>query len=332
MKVSDIRPEELMDGQKAAEAKDIRWLEKRKNNFIEVLCPACELNNSKFLYEKKSMKQVRCLNCFTQYANPRPTPKILSEFYLNSKNYEYFAKYIFPASMEQRRIKIFKPRAEMISKIIKNLGLHGGTLVEVGCGYGQFCTEINALNVFDEILGIEPTPDLASICRKKNIEVIENSYENISFDESIDFIVHFEVIEHLFSPKDFVNWCYTSLKKGGYMVATCPNVAGLETTLLGKESNAVDHEHINLFSPDSIKILLKKCNFEIIELSTPGVLDIDLVRRAVKEERYEIDQIDPIIKEILFHSNKQVQKKFLLLLQEAHLTGNLMVIAQKPSS
>ena len=64
-------------------------LEKRKNNFIEVLCPACELNNSKFLYEKKSMKQVRCLNCFTQYANPRPTPKILSEFYLNSKNYEY---------------------------------------------------------------------------------------------------------------------------------------------------------------------------------------------------------------------------------------------------
>ena len=83
------------------------------------------------------------------------------------------------------------------------------------------------------------------------------------------------------------------------MVATCPNVAGLETTLLGKESNAVDHEHINLFSPDSIKILLKKCNFEIIELSTPGVLDIDLVRRAVKEERYEIDQIDPIIRELV---------------------------------
>ena len=330
MKVSDIRPEELMEGQKKAEESDIIWLEKRKKYFIEVSCPACGIKRNKFLYEKKSIKQVRCVNCFTQYASPRPTKKLLSEFYTNSKNYKYFAKYIFPASMEQRRLNLFKPRAEMVGKLAKKYGAQGGKLVEIGCGYGQFCEEIDALNVFDSIVGIEPTPELASICRKKNIEVLENSYENIFFDAPIDFIVHFEVIEHLFSPKDFINWCFGALKQGGYMIATCPSVAGLETEVLGKESNAVDHEHINLFSPDSMTILLKKCNFEVLEISTPGVLDLDLVRRAVKEERFKLDQLDPILKKIIFNTNTIIQEKSLLLLQEAHLTGNMLVVAKKP--
>ena len=36
---------------------------------------------------------------------------------------------------------------------------------------------------------------------------------------------------------------------------TCPNIGGFETTVLGKESDTVDHEHLNLFNTTSIKTI-----------------------------------------------------------------------------
>jgi len=330
MKVDDIRPDQLMAGQAAAEAADIDWLRHHREEFVGVACPACGSEQRTALYEKKAMPQVRCDICKTQYASPRPTPELLAEFYASSKNYAYFAEHIFPASKEARRQNLFKPRAEMVAALTKRFGVSGGTLIEVGAAYGFFCDEIRKLNVFDRIVGIEPTPNLAEICRDQGIDIIESPYEKIVLDEKASVIAHFEVIEHLFNPSDFLKWCFDSLAPGGLMVATCPNIAGFESVTLGEESNAVDHEHINLFSPQSLCLLLEKQGFKILEVSTPGRLDIDLVRRAVQGGRYPAKNLDPIIEQLIFCQDEAVQDRFLKVLQDANLTGNVMAVAKRP--
>ena len=328
---NDIRPRNLMEKQNKAMQIDIEWLNKKSNNFVDVCCPACGSKNKKFLYFKFNLSHVRCQSCFTQYVNPRPTEAILKDFYKNSVNYAYWAKYIFSASADVRKKKIFVPRVNTLMKKIKNKNLKG-TLLEIGAAYGYFCEEIKKLNHFSKIIGIEPTPDLASVLRKKNIDVIESSYEDVILNSGIDVIVNFEVIEHLFSPEKFLNWCFSKLNPGGCLYLTCPNIAGFETTILAEKAGTVDHEHLNLFNPSSLKGLVKKIEFEKIIVKTPGVLDFDVVKQAYLSKKIENKHLGTFLLNLINLEDKAVENKFQKFLIKTNHSSHMMLMAFKPSA
>ncbi len=329
LRVSDIRPIDVMVGQAAAEQKDIDWLKAHRSDFVKIPCPACGVDDGTPLYEKKGMPHIRCRACDTQYASPRPPAGMMQDFYTQSANYTYWAEHVFPASSEVRRQRLFAPRAEKVREITEKYGVSSGTILEIGSAYGLFCDEIRKLGIFKRVIGIEPTPALAQICRDLGVEVIESSYEKAELGASVDMIAHFEVIEHLFCPEGFLNWCHSILKPGGYIISTCPNIAGLEAMLLGRESGAVDHEHVNLFTPQSLSHLHERCGFEVVEVTTPGCLDLDLVRQAIAEGRFDPKTLDPAIKGLIEINDPNFQARLTALLQEAKLTSNMMMIARK---
>lgn len=296
---NEIRPDNLKDGQKQCFKNDIRRLLKYRDNFTSVVCPACNSNENKMLFTKYGMKFVICKICSTGFINPRPTKNILEYYYRNSENYSYWNKYIFPASENVRREKIFKPRVETILNICNRYKVPKDTLLEVGAGYGIFCEEMDKKKVFKNVVAIEPTPDLAATCRKKGLKVIEKPVEKVKiFRNKISVIVSFEVIEHLFNPKEFILKCAKLLSKDGLLVITCPNIKGFDMTVLGKESDSYDVEHLNYFNPDSITKLLIKCGFEVMEIMTPGKLDAELVRKKALEKVIDLRQ-QPFLKRLL---------------------------------
>jgi len=255
---NDIRPKNFEDRQHIAIKEDIEWLLKHKKNFVSVPCPACGSRESKSKFKKNNFNYVDCVECQTFYVNPRPTLEIIEDFLKISKNYEYWSKHIFPASEEIRRKKIFIPRVNKVLDICSKYDAKTNHLLEVGAGFGLFCEELNSRKVFDDVIAIEPTPDLAKICRNKGIEIIEKPIEkiNLSDDLLFDVLVNFEVIEHLFSPKDFILQCKKFLKKDGLFIVTCPNGKGFDMEVLGVECGNIDHEHLNYFNPTSLSMLL----------------------------------------------------------------------------
>ena len=326
---NDIRPKDLMKGQKKAMHEDIEWLNKKAKGFIKVTCPACQKDKSKFLYEKYYLNHVLCSVCGTQYVNPRPTKTILKDFYKNSVNYAYWAKYIFSASKDVRKEKIFKPRAKILQDSIRDKGLNGNML-EIGAAYGYFCDEAIKLNHFKQVYGIEPTPDLANVLRTKDIKVIESPYEYANIDFDIDVIVNFEVIEHLFSPIEFLKWCYKKLNPGGCLYLTCPNIGGFETTILGQESGTVDHEHLNLFNTNSIKNVVKNVGFENIIVKTPGVLDYDIVKQAFLSKKVKKNILGNFLLKIIKSNNKSLEEEFQKFLIKSNNSSHMMLLAFKP--
>ncbi len=327
MKVDEIRPDEVMVGQAAAMNQDVDWLAARRSRFVEVHCPACGKRDFEPLYEKYGMVQVRCRNCATQYANPRPDAETLRAFYATSANYAYWAKHVFPASGDARREKIFRPRAEIVRRLVESHGLVSGTLVEVGAAYGLFCDEIRRLDLFDRVIAIEPTPNLADICRGMGIETIESSFEAVTMETAADFIASFEVIEHLFDPSGFLAWCHRTLGAGGHLLLTCPNIEGFETIVLGRGSGAVDHEHVNLFTPRSLSLLLERQGFEVVEATTPGELDVELVQRAIAEGTIDAADLGPFLVRCIENGRAGPFQEFL---RRAGLSSNMMVLARKP--
>ena len=234
MKVADIRPDDVMVGQRSAMQADIDWLAARRSNFVHAPCPACGTDAADLLYEKYAMSHRRCVRCRTQYVSPRPPAEILGAFYAQSENYSYWAKYIFPQSREARRAQLFRPRAEMLAQVVAARGRNAGVLVEVGAAHGLFCEEMRKLGLFSRLIAIEPTPDLAETCRQLGLETIETPFEQVKLDATADAVVSFEVIEHLFDPGAFLRWCRSLLCPGGILFLTCPNIEGFDTTLLGR--------------------------------------------------------------------------------------------------
>jgi 2-polyprenyl-3-methyl-5-hydroxy-6-metoxy-1,4-benzoquinol methylase/ribosomal protein S27E len=293
-KENDIRPVELLTDQIKAVQLDIDFLLKRKADFVTVNCPSCNSSISTNKYQKSDFNYVECSECSTIYMNPRASASLLGEFYGQSANYQYWNDFIFPASEQVRRQRIFVPRVDKVLDFCKKYSSGFDSILEVGAGFGTFCEEMQSRLIFNRIVAIEPTPGLAETCRSKNIETIEKPIEEINLSESekFDVVVNFEVIEHLFSPKDFIEKCTSLLKKDGLFVVTCPNGKGFDIQTLGTVSKTVDHEHVNYFNPDSLATLLENCGFEILESITPGVLDAELVRNAVLEDNFSLENND----------------------------------------
>ena len=202
----DIRPKNATKGAKTAILKDLGRLLINSDRFVDVFCPACNSDKFTSAYKKFGLDYVSCNTCETLYINPRPSPEILEMCYKESDVYAYWDKYIFPASEKARREKIFKPRVDKILEFCKKYNITADSILEVGAAYGTFCQELESRNIFKRIVAIEPTPNLAQTCRNENIETIESPVEKVSFpeDKKFDVVVNFEVIEHLFSPINFI--------------------------------------------------------------------------------------------------------------------------------
>jgi 2-polyprenyl-3-methyl-5-hydroxy-6-metoxy-1,4-benzoquinol methylase len=271
-----------------------------------------------------------CTACETMYVNPRPSPPILEMYYATSENYQYWNKYIFPASEEARREKIFRPRAERVADICGHYGVSQGTLLEVGAGFGTFCEEVKSLGMFRRVIAVEPTPDLAETCRQRGLEVIEQPIEHVDLNQqTIDVITSFEVIEHLFSPQDFLLACADVLAPGGLLVITCPNVKGFDIVTLQALSNAVDVEHLNYFHPQSLAHLVNRCGFETLEVLTPGKLDAELVRKKILADEFDVSH-QPFLEQILIDDWERVGDNFQQFLADNLLSSHMWLVARKP--
>lgn len=326
LRVEDIRPQELMERKRGHLEADKEFLRSRSDGFVRVACPACGREELEAAWEKEGFSYERCPGCATVLMNPRPSLEILHEFYASSENYAFWNEHIFPASEDARRERIFRPRVERMLGLCRSLGVDGGALLEVGAGFGTFCQEVRDQGGFERVIALEPSPDLAKSCAERGLEVVAAPFEKHGLEPgSVDVIASFEVIEHLFSPEEFVRTAAELLRPGGLAIVSCPNIHGFDTLLLGRDANAVDHEHLNYFNPDSLSLLFERHGFGVEEVLTPGRLDVDLVRTAIEDGTCEPS---PLLRHLLVERGDELAEPFQDFLAEHRLSSHLWVVAR----
>ena len=325
LRETDIRPDALMAEQARRYAADVAWLLERRDRFVEVPCPACEGTGYEPRWRKYGLDYRRCAACDSVYVSPRPDPGLLDEYYRSSSNYEYWNTVVFPASEDARRERIFRPRAERVVELARRHGAGTGTLVDVGAGYGTFCEEAQRLGAFERVVALEPEPHLAETCRGKGLEVIEAPVEQAALGTA-DVVTSFEVLEHLFSPRAFVEQCARVLRPGGLLMLTCPNVYGFDVATLGELSATVDAEHLNYLHPASLGALLERCGFVVVESQTPGRLDAELVRKKALAGEVELDAF---LRRVLIDEWERVGDAFQDFLAASGLSSNMWLVGRR---
>ena len=326
MKERDIRPVRLMNENVRLHAMDVKRLLRFKDRFTKVPCPACGSIKYNILFKKGGFSFVSCGKCETLYVNPRPSLEMLKEFYTASKSIKHWNDKIFLTSENARRSEIFVPRAKKVAKLCEQYAAGTGMLLDVGAGFGTFCEEIRQLGVFDDVVAVEPSQDLAATCRRKGLNVIQKPIEEVDVKRA-NVITCFELIEHLYDPETFIIACRNVLPKDGLLIATTPNIKGFDLSILGRFSdNIVAPNHLNYFHPDSLKQLLGRCGFETACILTPGKLDADIVRNKILKGEFNVPC--GFMKEILINEWESVGGRFQQFLAENNLSSHLWVVAR----
>jgi len=318
-----------MEKKKPALEHDITYLQDRIPLFVSVNCVACGSDNHSVWGEKMKFTYSECGECKTIFMNPRGDENLMGEFYKQSKNYAFWNKYIFPASDEIRKEKIFRPRANKTVGFCKKYGVKGGTMLEIGSAFGTYCEAVSDLKYFERIVAVEPTPGLAETCREKGIETFEQTIEDLEFKkESVDVVANFEVIEHLSNPKKFIQQSADLLRKGGIFICTCPSGTGLGTLVLKEQAKVVDHEHVNYFNGDSLSLVLAECGLETLEVSTPGELDAEMLYSEFKSNP-EAFKTNSFFSHLFQNLNDTTLGEFQQFLKDNLLSSHLWIVARK---
>jgi 2-polyprenyl-3-methyl-5-hydroxy-6-metoxy-1,4-benzoquinol methylase len=141
----------------------------------------------------------------------------------------------------------------------------GKKILDVGCGKGEFLQEAN--NAGFRVYGTDIAKPIRSYLKKIHIP----SFSSVSEvdDNSFDVVTIFDVIEHTPDPHRFISELCRVLKPGGILMVSTPNAASLSARFL-KESWWVfgPEGHYVLFTPESLKILLKQHGCTIIDSQT----------------------------------------------------------------
>ncbi len=285
-------------------------------------CPACGHTGSEPDFTKWGVTYVRCVQCLTTYMTPRPTKEALDQFYEESEAIRYWYSEIAKPKAEARHQYITGPRARWVLETTSTYEMEHGKFVDFYSKYPPFLIEISDRGRFADVLVRRPMIEGVETSSTK-IKVVEEVEEG-----SVSVASAFEVVERLFDPYTFVSYINQRLVPGGLLFLTTLSISGFDLSLLrGKARNLLPPTHITILSYSGIQSLMKRCGFEVVELSTPGRLDVAIVLDALQRDP-EI-QLPALIKSILLHRGEHVHEAFQDFLQQANLSSHVWIVGRK---
>ena len=327
MKENEIRPQKLMQKYIELSAKDAEKYFSHVSR-REISCVACGFNNVSKQFSKNGFEYSLCNNCKTLYQTPRPSLAAFESFYRDSESSKYWAEVFFPSIAEARREKIFRPRVEKLNSICNDLGLKVNRLIDVGAGYGIFLDEWRSVNPNTELLAIEPSIILAEECRNKKIKVVESIVENVQdFNGYADLVVCFEVLEHVVNPLQFINALKNLVRPGGYVFISTLCIDGFDLQLLWDKSSQISPpHHINFLSSMGFIKLFERAGLSDTQLTTPGLLDVDIVKGFIKKNPGVL-KVNNFLQKVI--DDNFMSEEFQKFLIASRLSSHAWIIGKK---
>jgi len=142
--------------------------------------------------------------------------------------------------------------------------LHPGQMVDVGCATGTFLEGMRQRGW--QVQGVELIPEAANYARQRlGLEVFTGTLEAAKFpDASFDLVTMWDVLEHVYDPRQALQEVQRILKPGGWFVFSIPDVDCVEARWFGPYWVGWDiPRHLHLFPYNVIKCMLREHGLQL---------------------------------------------------------------------
>lgn len=237
-----------------------------------VVCDLCGGRDWHTIIERPDhLTVVECNRCKLTFLNPRPRPEIVARLY----GQEYFQKKTesgcgyqdyFSEESRESMLQLSLQRFNAFRKLIPSLP---ADCLEIGCSTGEFCSLLSECGL--NPVGVDISKPALEVARKRYPSLCFRDGDVESLGGWFDAIFAFEVIEHVLSPKQFLQSVARRLKPGGVLAVSTPNAAcGAAIGVDNWVGYQVSFEHLYFFSLDSIERYGKQLGFNLVGWLTGG--------------------------------------------------------------
>jgi SAM-dependent methyltransferase len=232
-------------------------------------CPICRrqagyeflVSSDRFHGRRQLYRLLRCHECGLVWLASPPRPQDMAIHY--SENYHR----AIAAAGEGLADRRWKRQREMISRLKDS-----GVLLDIGCSTGGFLSTMSG-NAW-RLCGIEMEESTARKARAATgADVFVGDAVNAPFPpSSFDVITSFDVLEHVYSPRQFLMKVHQWLKPGGIFYAMVPNIDSWESRLFRSYWYGLElPRHLFHFSPRSLRYLMNDLRLDEVTLTTPPI-------------------------------------------------------------
>jgi len=196
-----------------------------------------------------------CRRCDSLYANPLPTEETLRRAYVEAA---------FDSGEEARFASL--AYAEFLPRILRRIGEADGAL-DIGTGDGAFLEQL-ARHGFRNLVGVEPSAAPVAQAKPHIRGLIRQApFRSADYTPgSFSLVSCFQTLEHVADPQSLCQQAHALLRNGGALFVVSHNRRALSARLLGRKSPIFDIEHLQLFSPKSLRYALERAGFQDVEL------------------------------------------------------------------
>ena len=135
-------------------------------------------------------------------------------------------------------------------------------------------------SVDNEVLGVEGLEDAVSLAVQQGMRVLQANLDEDSIpleNESSDVVLCMDILEHLNHPEFCIKDTWRILRENGFLIINVPNHftfsgrlrilfgSGIDSQGYFPENDDWDNPHIRFFRHRSIKALVEKNGFQLVE-------------------------------------------------------------------
>jgi len=315
---AEIRPPALMTEFKRLSIADAAEYFGDPEKLVDVVCPACDASGRDAVFRKQEFLYNQCHQCGSLYVSPRPAADALGRYYRESRASRFRVEHFSRDTAKARRYHLLSSHASWMGQLFDEAGNPEAK------AYGDYEThspeifdEIRAQGLFSPLHAIEPL-----LAPEGDTPVAVGPVSGLGA------LSAFEKLEHQFSPYAFVQTLRESIAPGGLLFLTTRTISGFDLQVLWDKTPYIFvPEHLNLLSIEGLSTLLSRSGLEVVEMSTPGQLDVQFVLHALEQ--------DPSIKApafidyLLRKRDRLAHEDFQEYLQKHRLSSHVRVAAKR---
>jgi len=322
---SQIRPRALFEKWKEILKKDLALYFADKNKLVNVNCPGCGSKKFNPAFMKFGFEYQRCNSCGSLFVSPRPDTNSLTRFYHQGQAPKFWKEKIMKTAMRARRRYQILPLYLWLTDLVKDYKPKAEIALDYKPRYySLFLFDKKLFNKLKKIIFVDPLY-LGERFLMNKIKIFGNL---MAVKEKVDIFIAFEDLDEEFDPGQFIRQAAKTCKKGGLFFLTTNTISGFEYQVLGRHSpRLVPPDRLNLLSVEAIQNLLVNNGFKILDLSTPGKLDVELVANTLRENPNI--EMPEFLRYIFKYRDEETWESFQDFLQLSRLSSHLRVAALK---
>ncbi|MCB1742163.1 MAG: class I SAM-dependent methyltransferase [Gammaproteobacteria bacterium] len=222
-------------------------------------CPSCGGIKRKRWYRHDHLQLWICDNCGLGYSDPQPIDLVEDRYLSGYDLAGYFE------ALEARKGVLNERRLDRLPR-----PREGQTLLDVGCGDGQFAAA--AMSRGWSASGIELNPPAAEKAQARGIAAHQGHVEDVDLGGStFDLVTSWDVIEHVPNPRLFIEKLVSFVAPGGTIVVTTLNRRSLVSRVFRGRWTMIVDDHYTYWDQRSLHDAFSTAGIAIAETTSYGV-------------------------------------------------------------